>query len=113
MATAAARARKRELGPDWRDALRVSLARFATRCWGAVLIALGVATAVALITHSGTDPSFSTAAGGPPTNWIGSAGAYASDLLLLLFGIGAALLVPVVALAGVRLMRLEPVGRVG
>ena len=112
MATAAARARKKELGPDWRDALRVSLGRFATRSWGAVLIAFAATAAIALATHSDTDPSFTTAAGGPPANWIGAVGAYASDALLLLFGVGAALLLPVIALAGVRMMRLEPTGRV-
>ena len=38
MATAAARTRKRELGPDWRDALRASIRRFAVRTWGALLV---------------------------------------------------------------------------
>src|SRR5829696_842354 len=87
MATAAAQAKKRELGPDWRDALRASLRRFALRSWGALLIGLSAAVAVALATHSSTDPSFTTAAGGPPANWLGPFGAYASDLMLLLFGL--------------------------
>jgi S-DNA-T family DNA segregation ATPase FtsK/SpoIIIE len=113
MATAAARARKRDLGPDWRDALAASLRRFALRSWGALLVAIGVAGALALATHSSTDPSFTTAAGGPPSNWLGSVGAYASDALLLLFGLGSALLLPVVALAGLRMLRLEPSGRIG
>jgi S-DNA-T family DNA segregation ATPase FtsK/SpoIIIE len=113
MATAAVRTPKRELEPHWRDALRASLKRLALRTWGAMLFGLAVATAVALATHSTTDPSFSTAAGGPPSNWIGSFGAYASDALLLLFGMGSVLFLPVVALAGLRMMRLEPTGRVG
>ncbi len=112
MATAAARGPKRELAPDWRDALSASLRRFAVRSWGAVLLALSLAGAVALATHSANDPSLSTAAGGPPSNWLGSPGAYASDALLLLFGLGCVLFVPVVALAGVRMMRLQPAGRV-
>src|SRR5258707_5233294 len=37
MATVVARASKRELAPDWRDALRASLKRFAVRTWGALL----------------------------------------------------------------------------
>src|SRR5205085_10542067 len=96
MATAAARARKRDLAPDWRDALRASIKRLALRTWGALLIGLAVGGAVALATHSATGPSFTTAAAGPPSNWIGTFGAYFSDALLLLFGIGSALLMPVI-----------------
>ncbi|HEU0284090.1 MAG TPA: DNA translocase FtsK 4TM domain-containing protein, partial [Sphingomicrobium sp.] len=87
--------------------------RFALRSWGAMLLALAIAGALALATHNTTDPSFSTAAGGPPTNWIGSFGAYTSDVLLLLFGMGSVLFLPVIALAGLRMMRLEPAGRIG
>ena len=75
MATAAARTRKRELGPDWRDALRDSVRRFAVRSWGALLIGVSLAGAVALATHNPIDPSFTTAAGGPPNNWLGVFGA--------------------------------------
>ena len=113
MATVAARAPKRELAPDWRDALREAVRRFAIRTWGAILIAMSVAGAVALATHNPTDPSLSTAAGGPPTNWLGSTGAYFSDALFLLFGLGAVLLVPVVGIAGLRMMHLQPAGRLG
>jgi len=113
MATVAARGPKRDLAPDWRDALRASLKRFAVRTWGALLLAVSLAGAIALATHSANDPSLSTAAGGPPHNWLGSPGAYASDALLLLFGIGCVLFLPIIALAGVRMLRLEPAGRVG
>ncbi|MEO5611577.1 MAG: DNA translocase FtsK 4TM domain-containing protein [Sphingomicrobium sp.] len=113
MATAAARTRKRDLGPDWRDALGASLKRFAIRAWGALLVGIAVAASLALATHSSTDPSFTTAAGGPPVNWLGGVGAYASDALLLLFGLGSVLFLPVIALAGTRMLRLEPAGRIG
>jgi S-DNA-T family DNA segregation ATPase FtsK/SpoIIIE len=113
MATAAARPKKRDLGPDWRDALRESFGRLAMRSWGALLLGLSVAVAVALASHSGTDPSFTTAAAGPPANWLGSFGAYASDALLLLFGLGTILLLPVIGVAGLRMMRLTPSGRIG
>jgi S-DNA-T family DNA segregation ATPase FtsK/SpoIIIE len=113
MATAAARARRRDLGPDWRDALGASLKRFAIRTWGVLLVAIAVAGGIALATHSSTDPSFTTAAGGPPGNWLGSVGAYASDALLLLFGLGSVLFLPVIALAGIRMLRLHPSGRIG
>src|SRR5437868_8507744 len=113
MATVAARAPKRDLAPDWRDALRDAVQRFAIRTWGALLIVLSVAGAVALGSHNPTDPSLSTAAGGPPANWLGPAGAYFSDVLLLLFGLGSALFMPVIALAGLRMLRLQPTGRIG
>jgi S-DNA-T family DNA segregation ATPase FtsK/SpoIIIE len=112
MATAAARASK-ELGPDWRDRLRESLRRFARRTFGLVLLGLSLAGVAALASHSSTDPSFTTAAGGPPENWMGTFGAYASDLAFLLLGIGSVLLLPVVAFAGLRMLRLAPVGRIG
>ena len=110
MASVAQRAQKRDLGPDWRDTLAGSLRRFARRSMGALLVGLSVALGLALATHSSTDPSFTTAAGGPATNWLGGFGAYASDLMLLLFGPGAALFLPVILLAGVRMMREAPGG---
>ncbi len=113
MASVAARAPKRDLAPDWRDALREALRRLAVRTWGALLLGVGLGGAVALASHSGTDPSLTTAAGGPPANWLGGPGAFASDVLLTLFGLGAALLLPVIALAGLRMLRLEPAGRIG
>jgi len=113
MATAAVRTQKRELEPHWRDALHASLKRLALRAWGALLLAVAAGGAIALATHNTTDPSFSTAAGGPPTNWMGGFGAYSSDVLLLLFGLGSVLFVPVIGLAGLRMMRLEPACRIG
>ena len=113
MASVATRAPKRELAPDWRDALREAVRRFLVRSWGTALIALSLGGAVAMATHNPNDPSLSTAAGGPPTNWLGPFGAYLSDAMLLLFGLGAALFLPVIAIAGWRMIRLEPAGRVG
>jgi S-DNA-T family DNA segregation ATPase FtsK/SpoIIIE len=113
MATVAARAPKRELAPDWRDALREAVRRMAIRTWGAVLLAISIAGTLALASHNPTDPSLSTAAGGPPANWLGSFGAYFSDILLLLFGLGSALFMPVIAIAGMRMLRLLPAGRIG
>src|SRR3954468_9670139 len=113
MATVATRAPKRDLAPDWRDALREAVVRFAWRSWGVLLVALSLPGAVALATHNPNDPSLSTAAGGPPTNWLGTTGAYVSDVLLLLFGLGGALLLPVIAIAGLRMIRLQPSGRIG
>src|SRR5690606_38236392 len=76
-------------------------------------LAASLAIGVALATHDGTDPSFSTAAGGPPANWLGSAGAYASDLLLMLFGPASLLFLPILAVTGLRMMRADAGGRLG
>ncbi|HVF37751.1 MAG TPA: DNA translocase FtsK 4TM domain-containing protein, partial [Sphingomicrobium sp.] len=113
MATAAQRAQKKDLGPDWRDTLAGSIRRFLRKTIGVGMIGLAVTLAVALVTHSSTDPSFTTAAAGPPANWIGPFGAYASDALLFLFGPAAALFLPLLALAGLRLFRRADAGRVG
>jgi len=113
MASVATRAPKRDLAPDWREALAGAVRRFAIRTWGAMLLLLSLAAALALASHSPTDPSLSTAAGGPPANWLGSPGAYLSDALLLLFGIGSVLFIPVIAVAGLRMIRLEETGRTG
>src|SRR4051794_9365771 len=113
MATVATRAPKRDLAPDWRDALREAVRRFAVRSWGVLLIGLSLGGVVPLAPHNPTDPSLSTAAGGPPANWLGALGAYVSDSLLLLFGLGAVFLLPVIAIAGLRMIRLEPAGRIG
>jgi DNA segregation ATPase FtsK/SpoIIIE, S-DNA-T family len=115
MATAAVRGRadRRELGPDWRDRLSDALRAFGLRVGGTILLAFALALAVAVATHSRTDPSWSTAAGGPALNWLGTPGAYASDMLLLLFGPGGLVLLPVVALAGIRLLGGRPAGRLG
>jgi len=113
MATAAERARKRDLGPDWREKLRDSVRLLAVRTIGTLLVAASLAMGVALATHDAIDPSFSTAAGGPPVNWVGSLGAYSSDLLLMLFGPAAVLFLPMLAVAGLRMMRGDSAGRLG
>ena len=48
MATVATRAAKRDLAPDWRDALREAVRRFAVRSWGVLLVGLSLGGAVAL-----------------------------------------------------------------
>lgn len=115
MATAAARGRadRRELEPDWRDRIGGAVRAFAVRLAGAMLLALTAGLTVALMTHESTDPSWSTAAGGPALNWLGMPGAYASDLLLLLFGPGAVVLLPVLGLAGLRLVGGHSADRIG
>ena len=113
MATAAQRAQKKDLGPHWRDTLAASIRGFVRKTVGIALIGLSIALAVALVTHSSVDPSFTTAAGGPPTNWLGPFGAYCSDALLFLFGPASALFLPLVALIGLRMVRGVDTGPLG
>lgn len=90
----ASRAMTRAQPADWRAAFRRSLAR-AMQLVGAAV--LGVATiflALALISYTQTDPSFSTAAGDQVANWMGMPGAYAADGALFLFGLVSVLLIP-------------------
>jgi S-DNA-T family DNA segregation ATPase FtsK/SpoIIIE len=89
----ATRARKAEPA-DWRAAFRRSAAR-ALQLTGAVALYFASGfLLLALISYHQTDPSFSTAASGPPLNWMGYPGAWAADLALLGFGVGAVLLLP-------------------
>ncbi len=113
MATAAQRAQKKDLGPDWRDTLSASIRSFVRKTFGVALVGLAIALGIALITHSSVDPSLTTAAGGPPTNWLGGFGAYTSDALLFLFGPAAGLFLPLIALAGLRMVRGAEAGRIG
>ncbi|OYW47282.1 MAG: cell division protein FtsK [Sphingomonadales bacterium 32-68-7] len=79
---------------DWRAAWRRSLSR-AGRLAGSV--ALGAATlflALALVSYTQTDPSLSTAAGSEVRNWMGPLGAIVAERALFLFGLVAALLLP-------------------
>jgi S-DNA-T family DNA segregation ATPase FtsK/SpoIIIE len=65
---------------------------------GAALLLL-----LALVSYRSTDPSLNTAAAGPVRNWVGAPGAWSADLLLSLFGPPAALLLPLLALIGIRI----------
>ena len=100
MATAAAH--------DWRATVREGVGRTVGWASGLALIGLAVLLALALGSHRGTDPSFDTAAAGPPANLIGWPGAYVADALLMLAGPAAALVVPLVFALGWKLWRGEP-----
>ncbi|MGE0717288.1 MAG: DNA translocase FtsK [Alphaproteobacteria bacterium] len=65
---------------------------------GVALVALGVATALALGSYDRGDPSFNRAVDAPVRNLMGRTGAYAADLLWQSVGV-AALFVPLVLLA--------------
>jgi S-DNA-T family DNA segregation ATPase FtsK/SpoIIIE len=75
------------------------------------LLILTVLIGLALVSYRPSDPAFNTAAAGPAQNWLGTAGAYGSEILLMLFGPLAGLLLPLVALVALRLWRDAPLGR--
>lgn len=80
--------------PDWRAVLKRSLRR-AGELGGALLLFAAMAfLTLALLSYHQTDPSASTAAGGPAENWMGPVGAWVAERVLLLFGPVSALFVP-------------------
>jgi S-DNA-T family DNA segregation ATPase FtsK/SpoIIIE len=104
---------RQERGAQWRQGLRKGAKRSGTLLGGATLIVTAVLLLIALASYRPTDPSLNTAAAGPVQNWIGVPGAYASDLLLSLFGAPAGLLLPLIVVLGLRLARGAEAGRWG
>jgi S-DNA-T family DNA segregation ATPase FtsK/SpoIIIE len=104
---------RQERGAQWRQGLRKGAKRSGTLLGGAALIVGAVLLLIALASYRPTDPSLNTAAAGPVQNWIGVPGAYASDLLLSLFGAPAGLLLPLIVVLGLRLARGAEAGRWG
>jgi S-DNA-T family DNA segregation ATPase FtsK/SpoIIIE len=104
---------RQERGAQWRQGLRKGAKRSGTLLGGAALIVTAVLLLIALASYRPTDPSLNTAAAGPVQNWIGVPGAYASDLLLSLFGAPAGLLLPLIVVLGLRLARGAEAGRWG
>ena len=101
----ASRATSRAYPADWRAAFRRSLAR-AAQLIGAVTLFAGMAfLALALVSYHQTDPSMSTAAGGPIGNWMGRAGAWVAGYALFAFGLVSALLLPLLYAFGRKLWR--------
>jgi S-DNA-T family DNA segregation ATPase FtsK/SpoIIIE len=111
MATGVANAGRQGLLAQWRDGLGRSARRTTRIAGGAGLLLLAFAMVLALVSYRPSDPAFNTAAAGPVRNWLGSGGAYGSDLLLSLFGPGAGLIVPLLILLGLRLVRDAQPGR--
>ncbi|HUC60618.1 MAG TPA: DNA translocase FtsK 4TM domain-containing protein [Alphaproteobacteria bacterium] len=70
---------------------------------GAALLALGLATLLALASYHGADPSFNHAVARAPLNLLGVPGAYGADLLLQSLGLAAAPLAAMLVVWGWRL----------
>src|SRR5690606_24254420 len=75
-----------------------------------VFVGLALLLGAALVSYHHLDPGFTyTGDGDPIRNWIGPVGAYAADLLLLLFGYPAHLFPILVLLAGWMIFSAKPV----
>ena len=88
---------------DWRAVLKRSFRRSFELIGGTVLFVAAVFLVLALVSYTQTDPSGSTASGSPVENWMGLPGAWASERLLLLFGLPGALVVPLLVVFARRL----------
>ena len=91
--------------PHWRDLLRQGIARILALVAAVLLALFTLFLALALVSHHGNDPSWHTAAGGPPLNWMGYSGAWVSGSLLFAFGLAAPLMLPLLAVTAGRLWR--------
>ncbi|HEY0445058.1 MAG TPA: DNA translocase FtsK 4TM domain-containing protein [Allosphingosinicella sp.] len=111
-ATVAGTGRQERLA-QWRAGVKRGARRSTEVLLGGGLIGGALLLAAALVSYRPSDPSFNTAAAGPVKNWMGSAGAYGSDLLLSLFGPPAGLLLPLALVLGLRLARGAEPGRWG
>ncbi|MEZ5670158.1 MAG: DNA translocase FtsK 4TM domain-containing protein [Alphaproteobacteria bacterium] len=71
---------------------------------GLLLVGLGVALALALLSYDAADPSWNTASTAAPSNLLSTPGAYIADFLLQTIGIAAAIPVLVLTAWGWRLI---------
>ncbi len=104
MTSATLRAERPELLPS---RLRHGLRRLGLRAFGSVQLAVGLALALALITHDASDPSANIAAGETTSNVLGGAGAWISDWLLRGFGLAAAAAALAPVAWGFRALKLK------
>ncbi len=106
MATRPVSAGARGARVDWRAAMKRSLRRAAEIGGALILLAAMLFLALALVSYHQTDPSASTAAGGPVLNWMGTPGAWAAERALFLFGPVSVLLLPLLYVMARKLWRL-------
>ncbi|MEL7720277.1 DNA translocase FtsK 4TM domain-containing protein [Citromicrobium bathyomarinum] len=92
---------------DWRDALRHSVKRALQMTGAVILLGAMLFLALSLISYTQTDPSPSTAAApdGPIGNWMGTAGAWAAERALFLFGWISVLALPLLYIGARGLWR--------
>jgi S-DNA-T family DNA segregation ATPase FtsK/SpoIIIE len=88
---------------DWREVMRLSLLRSGALITALLLSLATVFIALALVSYSSGDPSFSSAADSVRSNIMGRPGAYVADLLLWSFGLSSVLILPLTGLFAYRL----------
>ena len=78
---------------------------------GRAAVGVSLAGALALATHSPNDPSLSTAAGGPPANWLGQRRRLSQrPAAAAVRARRRSLFLPVIAIAGLRMSGSSPAG---
>ena len=91
---------------EWRAGLRRTLRRIAQMTGAGLLLGACVFLALALASYTQTDPSGSTAAEpSEVANWMGASGAWVADRVLLIFGLPAVLLLPLLYISARKLWR--------
>lgn len=96
----------RSADAEWRIGLRRSMRRIGQITGSALLWGAMVFLGLALASYTQTDPSPSTAAAGDSiANWMGAAGAFIADRVLLAFGLPAVLLLPLLYVSARRFWR--------
>src|SRR4051812_38958922 len=105
MAATIAREARPERLTQWRSGVKKSVRRTWAMLTGGAMGAAALLAALALASYHPTDPSLNPAAAGPVRNWIGAPGAWTADLLLSLWGIATVLILPMIALQGLRVAR--------
>ncbi len=89
--------------PEWQTMLRRSLLRLATFIGALVLYALAFFLTLALLSYHVADPALNTVAGPDVRNLMGSAGAWAADVMLTFGGLPSVLLLPLMLVCARRL----------
>ena len=95
------------------DQLKRAAVEAGWRTLGLALLLLSIAGALALASYDPADPSLNRATSAAPSNWMAAPGALFADLMLQLFGYAAAFAMPLAALTGWRLTKLQPRPRLG
>ena len=88
--------------------VRAALMRMVRVSAGVALLAATLALAAALASYNPADPSLNTATGAAASNLVGVPGAWIADALLQLFGFASAVIVPPLAIAGLRMVLGRP-----
>lgn len=89
--------------PEWREMLKRSIVRSGALIGAISLFLATLFLALALLSYQPSDPSMNTVAGDHVANIMRAPGAMVADMLLLLFGVPIALLLPLMGITARRL----------